>query len=510
MTYDDSDTRGQPALAADPAAFQAGVLIPVAGAGRRFGDVMADFQRERFAAINPALLAVAAGERPRPGKHWWEAVKGNSKTTDLAVVILWLLTSARRPLLVQIGAADRDQAGEIKKAAVDILRLNRSLDEDVKVQTSQMICPRTESKAEILAADVVGSHGARPDVLVLDEVVHVRKTEFLENLLDNASKIPHCLTVVATNAGFTGSWAWRFRELARNSDRWSFHRRTEPSPWVDRTEIDEARARNTPSRFDRLWGGVWSSGNGDAISETAIDASIVLAGPVDQPRADRVYVGGLDLGVKKDHSAFLVLECDGRDRRVRLARCFSWAPTAGQVDLIAVRDTIALCHRVYGLRSVRFDPNQALLMAQELQKEGVSLSEMPFAGTNLNRMASAMIEAFRSGRIELYRDERLIGDLKKLTIVEDGFGMKLEAPSDARDGHCDRAFALATCLPHALELANDDTTTCPEILPIVMGSPLGATPLLGARGLDGGLSPRQSSSGGRDLPGFGQFPFGHR
>jgi len=56
-----------------------------------FSDVMAEFQRERFAGINPALLSVSRGEKPAFGRHWWEATKGASKDSDLAVCLLWLL-----------------------------------------------------------------------------------------------------------------------------------------------------------------------------------------------------------------------------------------------------------------------------------------------------------------------------------------------------------------------------------------------------------------------------------
>src|SRR5262245_52948649 len=39
-------------------------------------------------------------------------------------------------------------------------------------------------------------------------------------------------------------------------------------------------------------------------------------------------------------------------------------------------------------------------------------------------------------------DERLLADLSRLSVVERGFGLKIEAPRTA-DGHCDRAMALS-------------------------------------------------------------------
>jgi len=80
-----------------------------------------------------------------------------------------------------------DQADELRKAAKDILRLNPWLATRIEIQSWKIICNATASECEIIAADVAGSHGARPDVLILNELSHVTKQEFAENLLDNAA-----------------------------------------------------------------------------------------------------------------------------------------------------------------------------------------------------------------------------------------------------------------------------------------------------------------------------------
>src|SRR4051794_22757350 len=111
-------------FASDPIAFAEALTIQSARGRARFGDVMADFQRERFTAIAPALVAVAKGEQPPIGRFWWEASKGCSKDSDLAVCILWLLAFSGRPITAQVGAADQDQADELRKAAKGILFCN--------------------------------------------------------------------------------------------------------------------------------------------------------------------------------------------------------------------------------------------------------------------------------------------------------------------------------------------------------------------------------------------------
>lgn len=416
--------------------------------GQRFGDVMTPDQREWLEALTPALSAVANGERsPTVQKFWLEAVKGNAKTTIDALLTLWLLAFNRvGGLLIQVAAADADQAAEVKRAAEDILRANPWLAEVITILTDRIVCQRTESEAEILAADVAGSHGARPDVLILDELVHVQKTEFLENLLDNAAKIPTCLVLATTNPGFTGTWAWKQRELARTSRRWHFQQITMPPPWIDPAEIEEARLRNTPTRFARLWGGVWSSGSGDFLDPCDVAACVTMHGPLLKALPEFVFVGGLDLGIKHDHSALVMLGVHRQNRRRRLAMVKRWAPgSAGKVDLTEVQAGVKAACDLFQPRALNYDPYQAELMAVQLRRQGCRMVEVPFIGANLNEMASEILETFTSRNIDLYNDAGLIRDLGRLTIVEKSYGYKLESVRDS-DGHADSAIATALAL----------------------------------------------------------------
>lgn len=443
-------------FASDPSAFQAALVIPSAQGPRRFGEVMADFQRERFAAINPALVAVAKGDKPEIGRHWWEATKGASKDSDLAVCLLWLLAFTRRPLTCQVGAADMDQADELRKAAKDILRLNDWLAARVEVQSWKIACRATAAEAEIIAADVAGSHGARPDVLILNELSHVTKREFAENLLDNAAKVPLGLVVVATNAGFRGSWQEQWRQIAESSDRWRMHVYARPSPWLSDEEMDEAKLRNSKSRFLRLWWGVWASTAGDAIDEAdlqaAVDPSLTR---LFRPQAGWVYVAGLDLGIKHDHSALVVLGGNRETQDLRLALAESWPPdpATGKVDLERVERAVLTANEQFSFATCGYDPFQAALMAQRLERREVRMQEVAFTGKSLNLMATTLLEVFRSHRLKLYNHPQLLADLGRLTIAERSYGHRLEATSDER-GHADLATALAIALPLTVEQAN--------------------------------------------------------
>lgn len=444
-------------MRADPALFREALTVPTAFGPRRFGDVMADYQRQDFAALDPSLLAIARGEAPPRRRYWFERTKGGAKDSDLAVSLLWLLTFSPRPLRIQIGAYDQAQADEIRLIIKAILRLdgdlNRVLEGCIQAQSTRIVREAIGSVAEILTTDSKGSHGSRPDVVIVNELSHVGNEEFAQTLLDNADKIPTCLTIIATNAGHLDTWQYAWHEQARTSPRWDFSALTVPAPWVDPADLEESRKRNSAARFNRLWNGLWVRNEGTAIDDADIEAAITLTGPAWGRVRDSIYLGGLDLSTKRDHSAFVVLRADLKTARVSLAYCQSWKPigSAG-VDLQAVRDAVCDITSRFDC-GIAYDPMQCHLLAADLRSDGIQCVEAPFSGPNCHKMASCLIQTFKGRLIDLYREPDLISDLGRLCIVEKVFGYKLEASHDPNKGHADRAFALAIVLPFAMEIA---------------------------------------------------------
>ncbi len=108
----DMDRSSLRKFANDFLAFTEALVIPSAHGVRRFGDVMADFQRQWFRDVAPSLLALARGQTPDIGRYWVERTKGASKDSDLAVCLLWLMAFTTRPLRIQVGAFDALQASE--------------------------------------------------------------------------------------------------------------------------------------------------------------------------------------------------------------------------------------------------------------------------------------------------------------------------------------------------------------------------------------------------------------
>ena len=127
----------------NPSAFREALTVDVDGQPRRFGDVMDDWQRADFAAIDPALKrCVGRSSEPRaPSREpTWNGRKGHSKTTDLAVTAIWALTFPTRIVRGVCFAADRDQAAHLCKQAMEtVIRLNPWIADVLVVEKNRVV-----------------------------------------------------------------------------------------------------------------------------------------------------------------------------------------------------------------------------------------------------------------------------------------------------------------------------------------------------------------------------------
>ncbi len=420
--------------------------------GARFGDEMEESQREILSIIAPCLLAVARRQRPPTRGVWLEAVKGYGKDSLTGLSILWLVVFAPWNVLCQVGADDQGQAGEVKRAIEDWLRANPWLRQRVDVQRWKIINEGTGAECEILTADASGSHGARPNVLVLNEVSHVQSEEYASTLLDNFAKMPDAFCLLCTNAGYTGTWAWRWREIYREAPRWHFRKVTDTPAWQTAADIREAERRNPPARFRRLYRGEWVSPGGDLLSTDQIERAVIHDSPL--WRNDgwaTIGAIGVDLGLAGHHSSIVALEGSQRTRKLRVARVVDFKPP---VMLQFVKDAIIRMARQYNSYAVFMDAWQGIRISEELSSLGFTVVAEHQNGAILTKQAGALLQCFQDDVLQLYKGDEggdlLVRDLYRARIVEKSYGHKIEFDEDEY-GHGDRLSALLQCLPAMLE-----------------------------------------------------------
>ena len=441
-------------------AFYRGLTIEGQTGKRIFENVITDFQREFFEDIADSLESLRIGGMPARQRFWLERTKKASKDADLAIIVLWLTCFPHKPFFGQIAAADKDQAGIVKERISHLLEHNKWLNEHVELVQWEIRSKKPlesgdpMAKVVIMSSDIGGAHGGTPDLLIVNELSHVTKWEFVENLMDNADGVVQGIVIVATNAGHRNTPAWQWRKNAVVSEDWSVHVLAAPAPWHSKAKLEDSRRRNPIGRYNRLWLGKWQSGTGDAISEEKIAAAFAgMRGPVIRPESGWEYLLGLDLGVKHDHSGLMVLGVNQSLQRAKTAYWRGWAPdpSTGEVYLPDVERAILECVTIYRPSVMFYDPSQAILMAQRVRAR-VACREMSFSRpSNLMAMASCFVQMLNEERLECYDDgdNRLRGDIAKFRIVEKSYGYRLEATSDD-SGHADVGTALLICCPYAM------------------------------------------------------------
>lgn len=442
--------------------FARGLTIAAQVGPRMFETVMEGFQRKTFEDIAPSLHALRDGEPPRWPRWWIERTKKASKDADLAIILLWVLAFPKRPFYAQVGAGDKQQAAIVKDRLVVLLHYNPWLNDLIEVvqwhvkSKATLVNGSPMATLDIMAGDISGAHGGTPDLLVVNELTHIQKWEFVQNLMDNADGVAQGMVIIATNAGEKGTKAETWRNNAiTNKERWSVHILSRPAPWHNQSAIDDAKLREkTPSRFSRLWWGRWVSGKGDALDEEAIDRMFTGIELLRGRKKGYEYVAGLDLGVHHDHSGFVILGVNEIRKRVDLAYARAWEPGPSGVYLPAVEEECLLMCNLFKTRALYYDPSQAILMAQRLERH-IHTRPMPFTGKNLNLMAEGFMQLVMHNQMRLFDIDggRLRRDIGKFHIKEKPYGFRLEAVRD-ESGHADVGTALLIAIPPAIELLN--------------------------------------------------------
>ncbi len=444
-----------------PAEFRSRLLIDAPGGPRRLSDVLDPWQRTDFEAIDPAWEAMVVQQAVPIKCGYMERPRGHSKTSDMAVSAAWALWASPRTVSGVAGAGSQQQAKLLRNGIERLARLNPWL--GLSVQNYRVVNKRTGSELEILTSEAGTNFGHTPDFIIVDEITnweHVTDEKFWEALISAAAKKAHCLVVVIANAGFGRgtSWQWRIREHCRTSPRWYFSTLDGPqASWLTQEALEEQRRILPPKGYLRLWGNKWVTEVGDGLPMDVVESCCTAPGPLmsyDQSWAP--FIGAIDLGLKKDHAAFAVVGMNLRTKRFRLAHLQAWDPAdfGGEIKLpVVFREILEVCKRLQVL-GVAYDPWQAVMMAQMLAEERVKVFSYEFTPQHLDVMATTMLRMFTERTLELYRDESLLRDLARLTIIERPIGFKLHSTRDEH-GHADRATALAIALPWAAGTCTD-------------------------------------------------------
>lgn len=428
-----------------PAEFRKSLLIDADGQAVPFKPD--PWQEIDFRALDPAWQQLAG--LPVTGRvvnaAFLTRPRGHSKTGDTACMVAYALAYATRPIKGICAAADQEQAGFLRDAIATLARLNPAL-ECLEIQNWLVTNKATGAQLKIISSSALTSFGHLVDFVCVEELTHWGEENgklLWTSLYSAVAKRRSCLLLIICNAGFTEHFAFGIAESFRTDpDAYFSHLDGPKASWITPDRLEKQRQKLPPLAFDRLWLNQWSTGSGDALQSTDIDAALTLSGPPDNWDGFSMF-SGLDLGISRDHAALVTVGKHNRSGRLRLARVLAWIPPGKgvKIDLTLVEKAILDLHQLFHPHVIA-DPYQAEFMVQTLIKKGVIIETVPFVGATLVELASGLIEVISSRQLELYQDAALLADLRRLRIVEGPAGWKLAAARTSA-GHCDRATALS-------------------------------------------------------------------
>ena len=444
------------------------VIERVDGTIGTFGESAAPFQWRFLHAVEPALawIASAGGNAPPPERWWYwgQRHRGSSKSTDCVIALLppFLTCPLARRFIIL--STDSDAARVLIQIASKIVKLNPALASRVRVDRWKLTNTQTGSEIAVMSNDAASFYGQLPDVIVADELTHWADTSgeaLWDSLISTMPKKKHLVLIILSNAGWLDSWQRRVFDAMQDVPHAMVDVMHEKAHWVTEQQLAAQRRLVPASTYRRLWENEWVPGTGDALDPADVEAACTLSGPVMKCEwgVQQRAIVCLDVGVRHDRSAMVVLVLDFRAHRIKLGWVQDWAPPypGGSVDLEAVFEAVARTVKTYRATHLCYDEWQAMSLAQRIQRLGVNLNPVHFAGDGATRMANSLLEVFRERRIDLFRHPQLLRDLQQLSIVERPTGgYKVSAPRN-KEGHADLGISLTLGLPLAWQALREVT-----------------------------------------------------
>lgn len=461
------------AMSRVPMIFRNEIRIPIEGSGLvRFGDIMQPFQRETFDAKDGALrfLAGVTNKDPKYTRFWTQRARGNSKTTDEAINLLWLVRFAPIMLEGAVFADDEKQAGLVHKEAKKIIQANKWLLDYLDIFKFEIKNKVTGGVCTAQASDVSSSWGLTLKYVVCDELTHWSKPDLWHSVISTFAKQGKYLSLIC-NAGRGRGWQWDVRLAAQDGPPWYFHSLDDVcAPWITEQVLAEQRRLLPKNEYERLWLNRWQDDGGNYLTESEVlpcrDENL-------EERTEThcngwVYVASIDYAEKHDRTVGVVMHQEGDD--IIVDRMDVVCPKAMDrpTRVSWVERWMQQVQQAFGAKDGQVffvvDRHQLVGTRQKLQERGFHITEFEFAsGTGNYRMAMVLRQMILQQRVRWYKGCGQVYDRNGEPVLNYGKEDDLESElvqletkhysgnqryrfDHSGQNHDDRAYALAAGL----------------------------------------------------------------
>jgi phage terminase large subunit-like protein len=342
--------------------------------------------------------------------------RGNGKTSLLAALALFKLLSTPNPEIYAC-AASRDQARLLLDIAKKMIRGSADLEQRITSRYSELRAAGGYLK--VIASDAPLAHGLTPSFVIVDELHAHRDAELYLAMATSLLKRPDAQMVTISTAGWDvdgplgrlRARALALPEVERQGPltravgpslamlEWSAPEDWDggdlspigdanPASWITLDALEQQRQAVHDLAFRRYHANQWTSAESAWLPAGAWQACI------GEPRfteGERIWVG-VDVGGERSATAV----CWVNDALHVGCEIFQ-----GDSAILDVADLVrSLAHR-YQVVEMIFDPWRAGQLAQELEREGMTVSVFPQSDSRMCPASAVLFDAITEKRITL-------------------------------------------------------------------------------------------------------------
>jgi len=417
--------------------------------GRLFGDVRHPIQEENF--FRPLNERTHKYNLFRLGRGW-------DKSSGAGWFIIEELLLSKKRTQIVLFAADREQAEIMLNEMKDFINRDPLLaSAGFRVMKNEV--SRGANSCKVMASDSLTSFGTLADIYVIDEfsswATEGHRTLFASVFTACAKKKDAILVVLGNAAAGFSRVYHEYIERIRSSPEWFIFEADYAAPWLDQKVLEGQRAFLPAPVYLRLFGNVDVAGSGNYFTEEDI-ARITDEGLAPQHAGlpGRDYFLGLDLGLTRDLTSCSIVHREGQLLVLDLQR--NWKGSSkNPVQVSEVEAFIADAAKRFNVVQMSYDPYQGQFLAQRLQA-ALPVRQFDFTSANWNLLATEFCHLVRYGRLKIFPDRLLEGQLLALEVVQTVNGLKFQNRAGFHDD-CVVSLALAchACLASGTAGAGD-------------------------------------------------------
>lgn len=356
-------------------------------------------------------------------------------------------------------ATDRGQARDILRRAVDRASASPVLSQLVESHTRDELRFRNGTVFMAAATDQASVRGRTYRYIHLDEIGHLLEgtgssadVEEIVRAVGPGTAMLRGPRVLTSTPYGVDSWFGRRVQAAEKGElpHASLYRAKtgDVNPFVSPDQLAEAE-RDDPDSFKAEYLGELVGSGGALIPEEALAAAIISEAELD-PSQGVGWVAGIDVGFFRDPLAVVVVGHDPADHhRLVVGAVRRWEPpkkslkpqTASARRRLQdeILGQVADLLRRFGVWEVAFDGYEGPLLRETLA--GVELRQLTMTSAARTEVFSAVRGRLVAGRLGLYRDEHLVGELRRLRTSTRGGSLTIPLPRSGGH-HFDTAIAL--------------------------------------------------------------------